>query len=227
MIRNVLGWILALAGAAAAVLSPFRTWYDGRLGRDYRIGDLFGGITDSEAAVLGSLLLPFAFAALLTLAGLLLRSRTAVALAGIVVLAFTVLWMVRVGQARDGLTVDTDGTGLDVGVALALGGGVLLLLAAVLLPGRRRRRRVDGDHDHDRYEPARHDHDRYEPAQQQGPDQPFPWSPGRGGPDGRGGPYGDGRDDQYGNGRGGPYGDGHAGPYGPDDRPPPEDHRYR
>ncbi|WP_244315985.1 LytR/AlgR family response regulator transcription factor, partial [Streptomyces albidochromogenes] len=41
------------------------------------------------------------------------------------------------------LTVDTDGTGLDVGVALALGGGVLLLLAAVLLPGRRRRRRVD------------------------------------------------------------------------------------
>ncbi|GGX32131.1 hypothetical protein [Streptomyces chryseus] len=212
MIRNVLGWILALVGATAAVLSPFRTWYDGRLGRDYRIGDLFGGITDSGAAIMGSLLLPFAFAALLTLAGLLLRSRAAVALAGVVVLGFTMLWMVRVGQAQDGLTVDTDGTGLDVGVALALGGGVLLLLAAVLLPGRaRRRRRVDGDHHHP-----------YEPAQREGPDQPYPWSPGQGGPegpDGRGGPYGDGRDDPHGNGRGGPY--------GPDDRPPPEDHRYR
>ncbi|MGW7196244.1 hypothetical protein [Streptomyces chryseus] len=212
MIRNVLGWILALVGATAAVLSPFRTWYDGRLGRDYRIGDLFGGITDSGAAIFGSLLLPFAFAALLTLAGLLLRSRAAVALAGIVVLGFTVLWMVRVGQALGSLTVDADGTGLDVGVAMALGGGVLLLLAAVLLPGRARRRgRVDGDHHHP-----------YEPAQREGPDQPYPWSPGQGGPqgpDGRGGPYGDGRDDPYGNGRGGPY--------GPDDRPPPEDHRYR
>ncbi|NEC66205.1 hypothetical protein [Streptomyces sp. SID9727] len=36
MIRNVLGAVLALAGAAAAVLSPFRDWYDGRLGRRRR-----------------------------------------------------------------------------------------------------------------------------------------------------------------------------------------------
>ncbi len=44
MIRNVLGAVLALAGAAAAVLSPFRDWYDGRLGRHYRLGgDLFTG----------------------------------------------------------------------------------------------------------------------------------------------------------------------------------------
>ncbi|MGX1886115.1 hypothetical protein [Streptomyces sp. NPDC055287] len=193
MFRSVLGWILALVGATAAVLSPFHTWYDGRLGREYRIGDLFGGITDSEAGIAGSLLLPFAFAALLTVIGLLIRTRLLVALAGVVVLGFTVLWMVRVGQALGSLTVDGDGTGLDLGVALALGGGVLLLLAATVMPGRgQRRRRVDGDR-HPRHEPEY----AHEPVPEDWSGEPYPWSPGPGGPD------------------------------GPDDRPPPPDHRYR
>ncbi|MFE9398536.1 hypothetical protein [Streptomyces flavidovirens] len=213
MFRSVLGWILALVGATAAVLSPFRTWYDGRLGRDYRIGDLFGGITDSEAGIAGSILLPFAFAALLTLAGLLLRSRLMVALAGVVVLGFTVLWMVRVGQARGGLTVDSEGTGLDIGVALAFGGGVLLMLAAAVMLGRgQRRRRVDGDthrrrepeHDYQHEHEHEHGYDRdyppHERAPEEGTEQRFPWRPGPGGP---------------------------GGPGGPDDRPPPPDHRYR
>ncbi|WP_051779826.1 hypothetical protein [Streptomyces sp. NRRL S-241] len=41
MIRNALGSLLGLIGAAAAVRSPFRAWYDGRLGRDYRAQELF------------------------------------------------------------------------------------------------------------------------------------------------------------------------------------------
>ncbi|MFE9565669.1 hypothetical protein ACFYM0_31685 [Streptomyces sp. NPDC006487] len=77
MIRNVLGSILGLIGATAAVWSPFRAWYDGRHGRDYRIEELFSsaGITDDRAALLGSLLLPFLFAAVLALVAIVLRSR--------------------------------------------------------------------------------------------------------------------------------------------------------
>lgn len=97
MIRNVLGSVLALAGAAAAVLSPFRDWYDGRLGRHYRIAELFTGITAARPGPLDSVLLAFLFAALLTVAGVVLRSRLLVAAAGVVVLGFTVLWMVRQG----------------------------------------------------------------------------------------------------------------------------------
>ncbi|MEV3990467.1 hypothetical protein AB0J57_16325 [Streptomyces sp. NPDC049837] len=140
MIRNVIGSVLALAGAAAAVWSPFRAWYDGRLGRDYRIADLFTGIGQTKPDLWTSILLPFAFAALVTLVGLLLRSRLLVAIAGLVVLAFTVLWMVRQGQDAGSLSVESDGSGLGPGVALALGGGVLLLLAAVLMSGRARAR---------------------------------------------------------------------------------------
>ncbi|MEV0259569.1 hypothetical protein AB0H82_35655 [Streptomyces sp. NPDC050732] len=142
MVRNVLGSILALAGATAAVWSPFRAWYDGRPGRDFRIGELFsgGGVTGADAELFGSLFLPFAFAALLTLIGLALRSRLLVALAGVLVLGFTVLWMVRQGQAQGSLAVAGDGSGLGLGVLLALGGGVVLLLAAALMAGRRRRR---------------------------------------------------------------------------------------
>lgn len=136
MIRGVLGWLLALAGAAAAVWSPFRAWYGGRHGSDIRLDDLFTstGATAHDAALFGSLFLPMLFAALLTVLGLLLRSRVAVAAAGVIVLGFTALWMVRQAQATGSLTAGGDG--LDVGVASAVGGGVLLLVAAWLLPGR-------------------------------------------------------------------------------------------
>ncbi|WP_328944141.1 hypothetical protein OG259_24065 [Streptomyces sp. NBC_00250] len=138
MIRNIVGSVLALAGATAAVWSPFRAWYDGRHGRDYAIDELFTGITDDRGELLGSILAPFLVAALLTLLGVLLRSRLLVALAGIVVLGFTVLWMVRVGQAEGGLTIGGDGAGLGDGVANAFGGGILLLLGALVMSGRSR-----------------------------------------------------------------------------------------
>ncbi|MER8046114.1 hypothetical protein [Streptomyces sp. NPDC094032] len=136
MIRNIVGSVLALAGATAAVWSPFRAWYDGRHGRDYAIDELFTGITDAKSAIVSSILLPFAFAALLTVLGVVLRSRLLVGLAGLVVLGFTVLWMVRVGQAQGSLSIGPDGRGLGDGVANALGGGVLLLIGAVVMSGR-------------------------------------------------------------------------------------------
>ncbi|WP_262388060.1 hypothetical protein [Streptomyces parvus] len=103
MIRNILGSVVALAGAASAVLSPFRDWYGGRAGQDYRVADLFEGITPTESGVLVSILLPFLGAALLVVLGVVLRSRLVVALAGLVVLGFTILWMVRQGQAAGSL----------------------------------------------------------------------------------------------------------------------------
>ncbi|UFQ16296.1 MULTISPECIES: hypothetical protein [Streptomyces] len=149
MVRNVLGTVLALIGATAAVWSPFRAWYDGRLGRHFRLSELFsgGGITAAHAELFASLFLPFALAALLTSAGLLLRSRLPVAFAGVVVLGFAVLWMVRQGQAAGSLSVSGDDSGLGLGVLAALVGGVLLLLASALLTGRPRAPRPPPDDD--------------------------------------------------------------------------------
>ncbi|MCX4511518.1 hypothetical protein OHA27_14605 [Streptomyces sp. NBC_01619] len=169
MVRNVIGSVLALAGAAAAVWSPFRAWYDGRPGGDYRIQDLFGGITDAQTEITTSILLPFAFAALVTLIGVVLRSRVLVALAGLVVLGFTILWMVRQGQAAGSLTVGGEGPVLGDGVAAALGGGLLLLLGALVMAGRSPR--VEG------FEEERDwDESGYPPAA----DQPYGWAPGPG-----------------------------------------------
>lgn len=170
MIRNVLGAVLALAGAAAAVLSPFRDWYDGRLGRHYRLGDLFTGtgVTGAHPGLFGSLWLPFLCAAVVTVLGVLLRSRALVVLAGVAVLGFTVLWMVRVFQVTDSLAVTGDGSGLGPGVALALGGGVLMLLGAWAMSGRRRAARYDA--------PGSGDPDTWPPTREPGPSvQTSPW----------------------------------------------------
>ncbi|MET9320226.1 hypothetical protein ABZX75_08580 [Streptomyces sp. NPDC003038] len=144
MIRNILGSLMGLIGATAAVWSPFRAWYDGRHGRDYRVQDLFtgAGITDHKAALMGSILLPFLVAALFALVAIVLRSRLLMALAGVVVLGFSVLWMVRQGQAAGSLSVGSDGRGLGDGVASAFGAGALLILAAAVMRGRPRRTRA-------------------------------------------------------------------------------------
>ncbi|MFE6662922.1 hypothetical protein ACFVFH_05070 [Streptomyces sp. NPDC057697] len=166
MIRNVLGSVLALVGAAAAVLSPFRDWYDGRLGRHYRIDELFTGITAGRPGPLGSILLAFLFAALLTVVGVVLRSRLLVGAAGVVVLGFTVLWMVRQGQARGGLAVAADGSGLGWGVAGALAGGVLLLVGAAVMRGRRSVRTA---RERPYAAPGSEDPDTWPPTQEPGP----------------------------------------------------------
>ncbi|MFD7863984.1 hypothetical protein [Streptomyces sp. NPDC057682] len=172
MIRNVLGSVVALLGAAAAVQSPFRDWYDGRLGRYYRVDDLFTGITGDRPAVLGSILLPFLVAAVLAVVGVVLRFRPLVAVAGVLVLGFTVLWMVRQGQAEGSLTVAGDGSGLDEGVASAAAGGVLLLLGAALMSGRPREVRAEPPYT----PPDSADPDTWPPTREPGPSvQTSPW----------------------------------------------------
>nr|WSW67524.1 hypothetical protein OG461_15615 [Streptomyces sp. NBC_00995] len=179
MIRNVLGSIVALLGAAAAVLSPFRDWYDGRLGRYYGVDDLFTGVTSAHPGVLGSILLPFLFAAVLAVVGVVLRFRPLVALAGVLVLGFTVLWMVRQGQAAGSLTVAGDGSGLQLGVAGAAVGGALLLLGAALMSGRgggRGRRIREAPREQPYAAPGSADPDTWPPTREPGPSvQQSPW----------------------------------------------------
>ncbi|MFE2940291.1 hypothetical protein ACFXKG_14690 [Streptomyces sp. NPDC059255] len=170
MVRNIFGSILALAGAAAAVFGPFHAWYDGRAGRDYRVADLFNGVTPNGSGLVTSLLLPFAFAALVTLVGVVARSRLLVALAGLIVLGFTVLWMVRQGQAAGSLAISGNGSGLGIGVAYTAGGGAALLLAALLMSGRRRAGRDDWER---APAPQQYEPQQYEP----GPYEPQPYDP--------------------------------------------------
>jgi len=147
MVRNLLGSLFALAGSACALWSPFRPWFAGRLGRDYRLQDLFTatGITAGHDTIFYGLFLPMLVAAgLALLLAVPLRSRALLATASIVVLGFTVLWMVRQGQAAGTLTVGGGSGSLGDGVAYAWAGGLLLLIAAAVLRGRRPRRYAYG-----------------------------------------------------------------------------------
>lgn len=140
MTRNLIGSLLALVAAAAAVYGVFQDWFNGRAGIDYRLTDLFwDGITPAGSPLWISLFLPMLFAAVVTLAGVLLRSRALVMFAGVVVLGFTILWLVRQGQAAGTLTVG-DAGGINRGVAFGLGSGLLMLIAGALMAGRRKGR---------------------------------------------------------------------------------------
>ncbi|GAA2681813.1 hypothetical protein [Streptomyces lunalinharesii] len=181
MVRNVLGSLIALIGATAAVWSPFRPWYDGRHGSDVRIEDLFNGITGSSATLFGSLVLPMVFAGLLTLVGVVLRSRLLITLAGLVVLGFTVLWMVRQGQRTGELAAGAHALG--VGAANALGGGALLILGALVMRGRPRRVPAHEDDDghggYDAYGAYDHDgRDGYDSHGHAHRPPPDAWDPG-------------------------------------------------
>lgn len=136
MIRNILGALLALIGAAAAVFSTFRAWYEGRLGRDYKLEELFtsSSFTSAEPSLFLSLFLPMAFAALVTVIAVALRLRWLVVIAGLIVLATVVLWAVR-QERTTGLYI-SGGNGVGNGAAFAVGGGLVLLLAAVVMRGR-------------------------------------------------------------------------------------------
>jgi hypothetical protein len=138
MVRNVLGSVLALIAAAAAVLSPFRDWYDGRTGSDTRLRELFSGsgLTSAEADLFTGLFVPMLAVAVLAVVGVVFRSRLVVALAGVVALGFTVLWMVRQYQLADSLVIGSGG--MSVGALGALAAGVLLLIASTLMAGRHR-----------------------------------------------------------------------------------------
>lgn len=129
--RNTIGVVLALVGAAAALLSPFRAWYSGRHGSDIRVQDLFTGISAVDADLPASLFLPLGFAAFVTVMAVILLSRPLLALSGLLMLATAALWMFRQSQTAQGLDTDLLGQGL----ANAIGSGALLLIAALTARG--------------------------------------------------------------------------------------------
>ena len=136
--RNVLGGLLALIGAAATLVSPWQPWYNNRHGSAYKFYEVFGsGITASSSGVMDSVFLVFLVMAVLAVAGVLLRSRAMVAFAGVVALGFTILWMVRQGQAAGELTITgANNRGLGSGVAYAFAGGLLMIIGSLMMAGR-------------------------------------------------------------------------------------------
>jgi hypothetical protein len=138
--RNVLGGLLALIGAAATLVSPWHAWYNNRHGSSYKFYEVFGsGVTASRSGIMDSVFLLFLVTAVLAVAGVLLRSRTLVGVAGVVALGFTILWMVRQGQAAGELTVTgSNNRGLGSGVAYAFGGSLLMIIGSLMMTGRPR-----------------------------------------------------------------------------------------
>jgi hypothetical protein len=137
--RNVIGSVLAVLGAAATLVSPWQSWYAGRHGSTYKFWEVFGtGVTPSRSGIMDSVFLVFLITALVTVAGIVMRSRTAVLVAGIVAFGFSVLWMVRQGNAAGELVITNKGTGLGQGVAWAFTGSVAMIVGACLMTGRPR-----------------------------------------------------------------------------------------
>jgi len=135
--RNIVGSILAALGVAATLVSPWRAWYNGRHGSTFKFWEVFGsGVTDSRSGVMDSVFLVFLVMAVIAVAGIFLRSRALVGFAGAFVLGFTILWMVRQGQAAGELTISSNSRGLGNGVANAFGGGLLMIIGALVMTGR-------------------------------------------------------------------------------------------
>ncbi|WP_165988835.1 hypothetical protein [Streptomyces sp. YIM 98790] len=137
MLRNVLGAALALVAAVAVLISPFLDWYGERQGRQIRLVELFDpdGLTDSTAGLLTGLAVAMLVVAVVAVVGVVLRSRLMVALAGVLAIGLTVLWMARRYEATDSLLVGGDG--VQAGALTALAAGLAMLIAAVVMAGRR------------------------------------------------------------------------------------------
>ncbi|MBL1067477.1 hypothetical protein [Streptomyces sp. 7-21] len=139
-LATTLGAILAIATAVTALASPFLDWYGDRNGRDYKWWQLFtgDGITGESANLFTGLFLPMLAAAIIAIIAIPLRSATLMGLAGVLILGFTILWMIRQYQDNDALTIGENGLG--EGVGLGLVSGVLGLLAAAATFGRTKAR---------------------------------------------------------------------------------------
>lgn len=130
--RRLLGLVLVVVAAAAAVWSAFVDWYGTRDGTDIRLQDLFNGITLTTADSLGSLLIPMLVSAVLVLAGIVVWWRWLWALGGIVAIATAVLWVVRQAQTVPGLHASLVGAG----PWMAASAGALMMLASVIATAR-------------------------------------------------------------------------------------------
>jgi hypothetical protein len=130
--RRLIGLVLVVAAAVAAVWSAFIAWYGPRDGSDIRIQDLFDHLTLQKADTFGSLLIPLAISAVLVLAGIVVWWRWLWALGGLVAIATAILWGVRQSQTFDGLHANLMGNG----PATAACAGAAMLIAAVVATAR-------------------------------------------------------------------------------------------
>lgn len=130
--RRLLGLVLVVVAAAAALWSAFLTWYSSRDGTDIRIQDLFNGLTFQKSNTYGSLLIPLAISAVLVLAGIVVWWRWLWALGGLVAIATAILWGVRQAQTVEGLHSGLMGNG----PATAACAGAAMLLASVIATAR-------------------------------------------------------------------------------------------
>ena len=136
--RRLTGLVLVVASAVTAVCSAFVAWYGGRTGTEIPLRDLFDGLTPTLSDSLGSLLIPLAVSAVLSLAGIVLWWRRLWALGGVIAVATAVLWVVRQAQTVTGLHSGAVGGG--PWMALFAGVG-MCCAAAVAIPRRHRSRR--------------------------------------------------------------------------------------
>ena len=140
--RRLIGLVLVVAAAAAAVWSAFVDWYGDREGQDIRLQDLFNGITLQSSDTMASLLIPMLISAVLVLAGILVWWRWLWALGGALVLATVILWAVRQAQTVGGLHSGLVGAG----PWLAASAGAAMLLASVIATKRKsKQRRTEPD----------------------------------------------------------------------------------
>jgi hypothetical protein len=139
--RNLIGSLLALVGAAATLISPWQSWYNNRHGSSYKFYEVFGtGITVSRSGIMDSVFLVFLVTTIVAVIGVVMRSRMMVLGAGVVAFGFTILWMIRQGQAANELVITgANNRGLGSGLAWAFGGGILMIAGALVMTGRRER----------------------------------------------------------------------------------------
>ncbi|GAA1952169.1 hypothetical protein [Catenulispora subtropica] len=133
-VRNIIGSVLAVVGAALTLVSPWQAWYNGRHGSTYKFYEVFGtGITASKSGIMDSVFLVFLITAIVTVVGVVMRSRVVVGVAGVIAFGFTILWMIRQGNAAGELTISSNSRGLGVGVAFAFGGSLLMIIGALVM----------------------------------------------------------------------------------------------
>ena len=137
--RRLIGLVLVVAAAVAAVWSAFVAWYGARNGTDIRVQDLFDHITLQKANTFGSVLIPVAVSAVLVLAGIVVWWRWLWALGGLVAIATAILWGVRQAQTGDGLHASLMGNG----PAMAACAGAAMLLASVIATARGKKTRQE------------------------------------------------------------------------------------
>ena len=145
MFRRVLASILILVGGAAALFSVARPWYKGREGSTYQLSDLFSNIGATRASFANSLWVPMIVASAFALLAFAWQHAWMALVAAVIVLGFTILWIVQQARADGQFVIASNGQGINQGVTEALVGGLFLLIGGLVMPTRARRAARGGD----------------------------------------------------------------------------------